>query len=443
MNYEEAQNYIEEKGRLGIVPGLTQVKELLRRLGNPQDTCRTLHIAGTNGKGSIFAFVQESLLVAGYHVGRYISPTILTYLERYQMDRHYMSEEEFAELLTEVAMVIDTMETDGFASPTAFEIETAVAFLYFARNHVDYVLLECGMGGREDATNVLAKPEACVFAQISMDHMQFLGDTLTKIATEKAGIIKSYTTVISAPQVPEVSKVLRETCDKQHASYIEVNPSDWKVGQMNLDGTDLVDCGTNPDETNMAADIRDRRKPYHISLLGEHQIANAQTAITILRILHIEETAIHKGVAQTVWPGRMTKTAEHPYIYVDGAHNAAAWENLRASVEKYFTNRRVIYIIGVLKDKEYEKMVEILAPTMAAAVVITPDTPRGLPKEILATLLQEKGVPVQLADTGADALKRAREQAGKEDVILVSGSLSFLAEYLQLESGDEKNGANR
>ena len=423
------------------MPGLTQVKELLRRLGNPQNMCRTLHIAGTNGKGSVFAFVQESLLVAGYHVGRYISPTILTYLERYQMDRCYMSEEEFAALLTEVAAVIETMETDGFASPTAFEIETAVAFLYFARNHVDYVLLECGMGGREDATNVLEKPEICVFAPISMDHMQFLGDTLTKIATEKAGIIKPGTIVISAPQAPEVSQVLRQTCKEQQASYIEVKPSDWEVVQMSLDGTDLVERGTGQDADD--PDASETKKPYHIPLLGEHQIINAQTAITILRTLYIEETAIHEGVAQTVWPGRMTKVAEHPYIYVDGAHNVAAWEYLRTSVEKYFTNRRVIYIIGVLKDKEYGKMVDILAPTMAAAVVITPDSPRGLPKEILAALLQEKNVPVQLADTSTDALQKAGKRAEDEDVILVCGSLSFLAEYLQLKSGDEKNGANR
>ena len=441
MNYLEAQNYMEEKSRLGIVPGLTQVKELLRRLGNPQNMCRTLHIAGTNGKGSGFAFVQESLLVAGYHVGRYISPTILTYLERYQLDRHYMPEDEFAALLTEVAAVIEAMETDGFASPTAFEIETAVAFLYFARNHVDYVLLECGMGGREDATNVLEKPEICVFAPISMDHMQFLGDTLTKIAAEKAGIIKPGTIVISAPQAPEVSQVLRQTCKEQQASYIEVKPSDWEVVQMSLDGTDLVERGTGQDADD--PDASETKKPYHIPLLGEHQIINAQTAITILRRLNIEETAIHEGVAQTAWPGRMTKVAEHPYIYVDGAHNAAAWENLRASVEKYFTNRRVIYIIGVLKDKEYGKMVDILAPTMAAAVVITPDSPRGLPKEILAALLQEKNVPVQLADTSTDALQKAGKQAEDEDVILVCGSLSFLAEYLQLKSGDEKNGANR
>ena len=249
--------------------------------------------------------------------------------------------------------------------------------------------------------------------------------------------------MISAPQVREVSKVLREICEVQHASYIEVNPSDWEVVQMNLDGTEVVDCGTNPDESNMDADMDQRQQPYHIPLLGEHQIANAQTAITVLRTLYIEETAIHKGIAQTVWLGRMTKVAEHTYIYVDGAHNVAAWEYLRTSVEKYFTNRRVIYIIGVLKDKEYEKMVEILAPTMAAAVVITPDTPRGLPKEILAPLIQAQGVPVQLADTSAEALQKAREQAGETGVILVSGSLSFLAEYLQLESGDGNNGASR
>ena len=235
--------------------------------------------------------------------------------------------------------------------------------------------------------------------------------------------------------------MLRQTCKEQQASYIEVKPSDWEVVQMSLDGTDLVERGTGQDADD--PDASETKKPYHIPLLGEHQIINAQTAITILRTLYIEETAIHEGVAQTVWPGRMTKVAEHPYIYVDGAHNVAAWEYLRTSVEKYFTNRRVIYIIGVLKDKEYGKMVDILAPTMAAAVVITPDSPRGLPKEILAALLQEKNVPVQLADTSTDALQKAGKQAEDEDVILVCGSLSFLAEYLQLKSGDEKNGANR
>ena len=430
MNYTEAQNYIEEKNRLGIVPGLTQEKELLRRLGNPQDVCRTLHIAGTNGKGSIFAFVQETLLRAGYHVGRYISPTIFSYLERYQLDRRYMSEAEFASLITEIAPVIESMEADGFASPTAFEIETAAAFLFFARSRVDYVLLECGMGGKEDATNVISHPEICVFAQISMDHMQFLGDTLHKIATQKAGIIKPGAHVISAPQDVEVSRILQEKCREEHADYTEVSPSDWMVGKMDLNGTELMDVKNQSVQEHVLEDISCPGITYHISLPGSYQVANAQTAIEVLRTMHVNENRIKEGISHTKWPGRMSKVAENPYIYVDGAHNEAAWNALRETVETYFTNRRVIYIIGVLKDKEYKKMVEILAPTMTYAIAITPDNPRGLSKEILMELIRKTGVECVTAKDREEALSLARKQAGVEDVILVCGSLSFLAEYL-------------
>ena len=430
MNYTEAQNYIEEKNRLGIVPRLTQEMELLRRLGNPQDVCRTLHIAGTNGKGSIFAFVQEALLTAGYHVGRYISPTIFSYLERYQLDRRYMSEAEFASLIAEIAPVIESMEADGFASPTAFEIETAAAFLFFARSRVDYVLLECGMGGSEDATNVLSRPEICVFAQISMDHMQFLGDTLCEIAAQKAGIIKPGAHVISAPQDVEVSWILREKCREEHADYTEVSPSDWMVGKMDLDGTELMDVRNQSVQEHVPEDIPCPGIAYHISLPGSYQVANAQTAIEVLRTMHVNENRIKEGISHTKWPGRMSKVAENPYIYVDGAHNEAAWNALRETVETYFTNRRVIYIIGVLKDKEYEKMVEILAPTMTYAIAITPDNPRGLSKEILMELIRKTGVECVTAKDREEALSLARKQAGAEDVILVCGSLSFLAEYL-------------
>ena len=443
MNYGQARAYAVNVSRSGSILGLDSIENLMHELGDIQEQLKIIHIAGTNGKGSTGAYLERVLIEAGYRVGRYSSPAVFDPMEVWRINLQSMSHEEYADIMEQVKCACDRMVEKGMEHPTIFEVETAMAFLYFYQKKCDYVLLEVGMGGRTDATNVIRKPVCSVITSVSMDHMQFLGDTLTKIATEKAGIIKPYTTVISAPQVPEVSKVLREICEVQHASYIEVNPSDWEVVQMNLDGTEVVDCGTNPDESNMDADMDQRQQPYHIPLLGEHQIANAQTAITVLRTLYIEETAIHKGIAQTVWLGRMTKVAEHPYIYVDGAHNVAAWEYLRTSVEKYFTNRRVIYIIGVLKDKEYEKMVEILAPTMAAAVVITPDTPRGLPKEILAPLIQAQGVPVQLADTSAEALQKAREQAGETGVILVSGSLSFLAEYLQLESGDENNGASR
>ena len=322
------------------------------------------------------------------------------------------------------------------------------------------------MGGRTDATNLIKKPVCSVITSVSMDHMQFLGDTLTKIATEKAGIIKPYTTVISAPQVREVSKVLREICEVQHASYIEVNPSDWEVLQMNLDGTEVVDCGTNPDETNMDADMDQRQQPYHIPLLGEHQIANAQTAITVLRTLYIEETAIHKGIAQTVWLGRMTKVAEHPYIYVDGAHNVAAWEYLRTSVEKYFTNIPITYIIGVLADKEHKKVLEAMLPYAGATFTVTPDNPRAMKAEelaseaeaIVARLWKERaGKPEKVQGTenspqGAggmeplpkvsacssmkEAVQLALEHTKKDGVILAFGSLSYLKEIRQIMQSD-------
>lgn len=417
MNYIEAQNYIEEKNRLGVVPGLTQVKELLTRLGNPQNACRTLHIAGTNGKGSVFAFVQEGLLAAGYHVGRYISPTIFTYLERFQIDKTSMSKQEFAMYITRVSEVITQMVKDGFASPTAFEIETAIAFLYFKEQNVDYVLLECGMGGRLDATNVLEKAEITVFSQISMDHMQFLGDTIADIAREKAGIIKPGTCCISAPQKREVSDVLLEASKQWNVPYVEICEQNWEIISMDLSGSTFSDG----------------EKSYTISMLGEHQIINAQTAICVLRKLGIDDGFIREGLEHTSWPGRLTRIQEKPYIFVDGAHNEAAWRYLRLAVQKYFTNRRIIYIIGVLKDKEYDKMVEILAPTMARAVTITPATPRGLPKEVLAHLLEAKHVPTDMAQTSEEAIRIAMQYAAKEDVILVCGSLSFLSDYLSVE----------
>ncbi len=420
MNYREAQDYIEEKNRLGMVPGLTQVKELLTRLGNPQNACRTLHIAGTNGKGSVFAFVQESLLTAGYRVGRYISPTIFTYLERFQIDRSYMTEQEFADYLTRIAEVVGQMERDGFASPTAFEIETAIAFLYFKEQKCDYALIECGMGGRLDATNVLDKPEITVFSQISMDHMQFLGSTITEIAKEKAGIIKPGSVCIASPQEPEVSRVLEDVCRYNQVPYEEVVPEQWTVLLMDINGSTFSD----------------QKGRYTIRLLGEHQLVNAQTAVLILRKLRIADECIRRGLLETTWQGRLTKVHEKPYIFVDGAHNEAAWICLKQAVQKYFTNRRIIYIIGVLKDKEYNKMVDILAPTMTYAITVTPATPRGLTKEKLAEEIRRRHVSADVAENSSEAMQKAMQNADREDVILVCGSLSFLSDYLKM-SGDE------
>lgn len=421
MDYNMAIEYIETKNKLGIVPGLACVKELLRRLGNPQNKIRCLHIAGTNGKGSIFSFVENILLCEGYRVGRYVSPTIFTYLERFQIDKCKMEESEFADLIERVIVCIDEMEEDGFDSPTAFEIETAVAFLYFYEKRVDYALIECGMGGELDATNVIDNPLACVMASVSLDHMQILGDTIEKIARTKAGIVKKYSMLISYPQEASVAKLLKDICCEQEADYYPVEKNDVDIISINKNESLFSYKGKN----------------YAIHLLGEYQIYNAATAILLVDMINkssgyvaVSEESVSKGLKATTWAGRMTRIHDKPLIYVDGAHNEKAWIELRNTVNKYFTNTQIIYIMGVLRDKEYSKMVDILLPTMNEVIAVTPNNSRGLDKDILAQLIRAKNVKCETADSCKKAMDRALLKASVEDVIIVCGSLSFLSEYL-------------
>lgn len=419
MDYKSAINYIEVKNKLGSVPGLDNVKELLRRLGNPQDKCKCLHIAGTNGKGSVFSFVQEILIEAGYSVGRYVSPTIFCYLERFQINKVNMSEDDFARMLTIVAEQVDSMTADGLNSPTSFEIETAIAFLYFERMQVDYVLIECGMGGELDATNVIECPVVTAFASIGMDHMQILGDTLEKIAMQKAGIIKPGSICVSAPQDKEAEAVIADRCKMLGNELIFVDEDGINIQSMDIDRTVFNYKGNS----------------YEITLLGDHQVINAATAIEVSRcIVGISEENIRQGLAKTVWSGRLTKMSDSPLMFVDGAHNEPAWTMLRKAVNKYFTNRRIIYIIGVLGDKEYTRLVDIFADTMSYVVAITPDSPRALDKDVLAGLLRDRGIArVETADTSDEAMKLAFMSADTSDVILVCGSLSFISDYLDYD----------
>ena len=417
MDINTAMDYIDKKNKLGIVPGLDNVKELLRRLDNPQDKCKALHISGTNGKGSIFAFVEASLIEAGFTVGRYISPTIFEYLERFQINKINMSEEVFCRLLERVAGVIEEMEADGYSSPTAFEIETAIAFLHFAESKCDYILIECGMGGTLDATNVMKRPLVSVIAQISIDHTAFLGDTIDKIAGHKAGIIKKNSLCVSAPQSEEAEWVLRTVCAKEKTKLIMVDEQYISVEKDEIDGITFSYKG----------------EKYDISLIGAHQIINAATAIEVLKAIHIDYEFIRSGLHNTEWKGRLTKVCDKPLMYVDGAHNEAAWLNLKNNVNKYFTNRKIIYIIGVLKDKEYKKMVDILCDSMAYAITVTPDTPRALDNYTLAELIRNKGIMVETADTYENAVRKAFDTAKDEDVIMVCGSLSFISDYLNMQ----------
>lgn len=451
MDFTEAMKYTEEKNKLGQRPGLECIKELLLRLGNPQDKVKCLHIAGTNGKGSVFAFMQDILMEAGCSVGRYISPTIFTYLERFQINGKYIPEDIFAKALTKVAEQAEGMEQDGYMPPTAFEIETAVAFLLFLEAKVDFALVECGMGGLMDGTNVISNPYMTVMAQISRDHMQFLGDTLWEIAYQKAGIIKQNGICVSAPQADEVREVIKKTCEEKNTRFYCVNNPDISIVHMDIDGSRFLYKG----------------EEYFISMPGEFQIINAVTAIeaaiqldnVIKAVENADKSAdrnvaenaeksadrnaaenkdikaistdmIRKAISGTKWLGRFTVVSKNPYVIVDGAHNEAAWKSLKNSLHKYFTNQKFIYIIGVLRDKEYQKMVDIMHDTMKYAVTVTPKGARGLENTVLSELIAAKGVETVTADNKSDAMEQALAKASENDVIVVCGSLSFIGEYM-------------
>lgn len=423
MDFTEAMKYIEEKNKLGQRPGLERIKELLLRLGNPQDKVKCLHIAGTNGKGSIFTFMQDVLMEAGYSVGRYISPTIFTYLERFQINGTYIDEAVFAGALTRVAEQVKGMEKDGYMSPTAFEIETAVAFVLFLEAKVDFFLVECGMGGLMDGTNVISNPYMTVMAQISRDHMQFLGDTLSEIAYQKAGIIKQNGMCVCASQADEVKAVIKKICEEKNTSLYCVNHSDINIVHMDIDGSRFLYKG----------------QEYFISMPGDFQIINAATAIEAALQIGINSDMIRKAIAGTKWLGRFTVVRKNPYVIVDGAHNEAAWLSLKNSLHKYFTNQKFIYIIGVLRDKEYQKMVDIMHETMKYAVTVTPKGARGLENTVLSELITVKGVETVTADNNSDAMEKALAKASEDDVIVVCGSLSFIGEYVMPKGGVQRS----
>lgn len=434
MNQQEIKQYIEKIQMLGSVYGLDSIKELLRRLGNPQDKLKIVHIAGTNGKGSILAMISQIIQEAGYQCGRYISPTIFTYLERFQINGTYMAEEELEILMTLVARQADEMEQDGFSHPTLFEIETAIAFLWFAQKQVDLVLLETGLGGRLDSTNVVASPLCVLFSSISRDHMAILGDTLEEIAKEKAGIIKRNVPIISYDNPKEVQMVLVEEARKLEAPIQFTDKEAIRLEQYSIDGQ-----------------VFSYKNYIHmeLSLLGEHQLQNAAVVLDAIAILkktyHIDETAIRSGLKNVQWQGRFEVLQKNPIWIRDGAHNEDAAKQLKQTLERYVLQRnvcfpqkemdylrkkgRIFYIMGVFLDKEYETMLQILAPLSDMIVTIeTIGNQRALSSNQLAQVTRKYGTNVMDGKTLEQAVSFVKLIAKPEDIVVVFGSLSFIGE---------------
>lgn len=453
MNYSEAREYLKNVNKLGSILGLNTIKELLKRLGNPQNELKVVHIAGTNGKGSIMTFVQNILMESGYKVGRYCSPAVFNEREIIRINDEYISEEQSADLLTRIKEKCDSMYSEGLPHPTSFEIETAEALMFFKEQNCDIALIECGMGGETDATNVFEKVLCSVIAIISLDHTQFLGSTIEEITKVKSGIIKENCPVVMSKQTGEAESVIKQVCKQNNSKLIIPTEQDFK--NVEIDGL-----------TTKVTYKASNNKEYILNLqaLGTYQIKNAKTAVEVALVLdkaltektnicdesdknngtgmknninnsgNAIEKNIKKGIEKTVWPGRMEVISKEPLIIIDGAHNPGAVLELRKTLDLYFTNKRITFIMGVLSDKDFSKEAEIIADRAERIITITPNNSRGLDGHKLAETLVKYNHNVQVADS----LKQAAEESidtikeNRADMILAFGSLSYLGELKQV-----------
>ena len=423
MDYQQSRAYIKDAEQYaGGALDLTNIKELMKRLGNPQDQLKYIHVAGTNGKGSVIAYLYTTLMKAGYHVGRYISPSVYSYREKIETEGKPISREKFAEQTTRVAAVIEEMTAEGLAHPTPFEIETAVAFLFFAEEKCDPVILEVGMGGITDATNLITTTELAVLVPISMDQQSFLGNTISEIAEKKAGIIKPGSSVVTIGQETEALEVIKKTGAEAGADVCVADVSEAEVLEADFTGQRFCYKG----------------EEYTLSLAGSYQTENAVLALEALRIL--DERGYHttleqrkEGLWATHWNGRLTIIHKDPLFIVDGAHNPAAADMLEDSVRKYFKDRRLFFIMGVFKDKDYPYIIRKLCPYAEQILAIeTPDNPRALPAEELAKAIRPYNANVRAEKNIPRAVEELFEMAGKDDVILSFGSLSFIGEITRI-----------
>lgn len=421
MTEKECLDFMDELKKSGIVPGLGSIKELCRRLGNPQDAFPCIHIAGTNGKGSVLAYLSTVYKTAGYRVGAFSSPAVFNPRETIRVDGKNMTKKAYTEGLEKIKEAVETIKADGLPAPTAFEAEVALAFLYFADKKCDIVLLEAGMGGREDATNLITWTLAAVLMPIGMDHMQFLGGTLDKIAYQKAGIIKKGCVAVSAVQQEEAAAEIRKEAEKQGCSCIFATVPEKKK------------YGLKKQRFNYRDAFGTLHKDMEITIPGVCQTENAAVAIEVVEALNrqnafvVSEENLRRGLLETSWPGRFEVLREKPYFVIDGAHNEPAAKKLVQSVSAYFSNKRIIYIMGMLKDKEYEKVAEITYPYADQIITVTPpENKRALSTMDLAAAVSAYHPRVTTAGSVEEAVEMAYLLAGKEDVILCFGSLSFL-----------------
>ena len=419
MTYKESLDYLTSLGRFGIKLGLERTEALLHELGDPQDLFQGVHVAGTNGKGSVCAMVASVLQASGYRVGLMPKPHLVSYTERIQVDQRPIAEDDFAALLTELQPAINKVAAE-LGPPTEFEILTSAALYYFARAGIDLLVCEVGLGGRLDSTNVLDLGVS-VITNIALDHTQYLGSTLEAIAAEKAGILKPDSIAITGAQPPALA-VIEAAAQTQHIPLLGLGQ------EVELVATDNGWAGVQATVTTPAGTYRDLRIP----LLGLHQADNAALAVAAIDALRsrgweISDGALRDGLARTRWPGRLEVLDRNPIVLVDGAHNPAGLQRSLATVRKLAKDRPLVIVFGAMKDKDLPTMLSELRAVGAPVIFSAIGWHRAA---AAADLAAQFGAPAETAESSGEALDRARQRASSDGIVLVCGSLYLVGEII-------------
>lgn len=436
MNSEKAIAKIHEFERFGSILGLERMNMLLEILGNPQDDLKVIHVAGTNGKGSICRYIYSVLQAAGYKTGLYTSPFIEVFNERIELDEKYISDEDLAIYTDKVLAAAQKMTDEGNQSPTEFEVVTAIAFLYFKEKNCDYVVLEVGLGGSGDSTNVCKSPLMTVIASISMDHMDRLGDTIEEIAADKAGIIKDNCPLVTSAKNEKALKVIEEVAVQHNSPIFKTAGIPVEVKEETLKGYKFdVDLNGN----NLAG--------VEISMTGRHQIENAVAAITALTVLKekgdvtFSEAELKDGIKNARQPGRFEVMLEqNPTVIIDGAHNEDGAKALVEAVNTLCKGKKILMVTGMLADKDIDSITNNFMKITHDFIITEPDNPRKLGACELAAHIEQKGGRCLGAEADySKAYKLAVEAAKDYDAVIFAGSLYLIGKIRSLITADLQN----
>lgn len=429
MTYEEVIDKIHNLNRFGSKLGLERIEKLMDLLGNPQNKMKVIHVAGTNGKGSVSRYLSTVLIENGYHVGLYTSPFLERFSERMEFDGEEISKEDLVLGAEEVFSKVDIMISEGLDSPTEFEVVTAIAFCYFQNKKSDFVVLEVGLGGRGDSTNIIEKPVATVITSISYDHMEYLGDTLEKIAIEKAGILKPGVPMISNVKDQIAADVIKRMAEEKGCPHYGMPLAKVKNLEKDIEGYSF-DVKFS---MKMAHDIE--TKSYVklcISMIGMHQVDNAVCALSVMEVLRkekvikIEDEKVYAGMKKAKQAGRLEVLCKNPYLILDGAHNEAGAQALKEAIKELFPNAKILMVIGMLADKEITEILEQFCQISDNFVATEPDNPRKFNAEILCQEVQAKGKNCIAIPDAIDACQYLEKNKENYDLIVVAGSLYLI-----------------